>query len=742
MPLNPLIAKDFKKLQIASKVKNIGTGEFISLRGAKLVPYKDMDLSRLDHLAKIIRGLIFTTVENAQSGHPGGSSSKVEQFLALTLGGSLAFDPADPKHPGRDRVIWSAGHCTPLLYGGQALYYEALRRTGRQFSEAVVNCVLPEELLRFRRIDGPSGHAESIYPFCDYSTGPSGHGFCAAGGMALSHRASGLPTRVWVFMGDAESEEGMTYEARNVLVSAGAENLVVSLDYNHFGIDGPIEEVMSVPYLNYWLGLGWNVIEADGHNVNELMYAYALAAKMKNKRPTVVIALTRKGRAYGKLENSAASHGSPIAHDEYVALMRKLGFKIDGAEKAVAADMEKVLDYLSETDCDFIEKRMAENAKNLEPESVLVDRMKRLLKNRPLANPREIKRPKQMPSKLVFRPGQKVDLRQAAERWFEWLMKQTAFFYAGAGDLSGSTGTMAAEKVYGLINAKNPSGRGLRFGIAEQNMAMMSMGLTQDILPGGFRPISVFGTYGVFTAMYGHAMHLALVANAINPNTAGFFVALATHDGPETGEDGPTHQGMYWHALFENYPGLKVYKPTDANEVIEMLFSALAKGEPIVLALPRGAMPVLSRGHGIPEANAAAQGAYVYKNYAGNGRKKITLALSGPTMLKNASLSFAELEPIFDIKIVVVTAPKLFNELYKTNREQARQIIADEEKNSLVTLHNGSMNFLDDALLTESAKKRRIGANTYLKSGRADEVIRFAGLDVESIAERIISMFK
>lgn len=742
MPLNPLIAKDLKKLQVASKLKNSSVGEYLNLRGAKLSPYKDLDLSRLDHLAKILRGLIFTTVENSQSGHPGGSSSKVEQFLALTLGGSLAFDPADPKHPGRDRVIWSAGHCTPLLYGGQALYYEALRRTGRQFSEAVINCVLPEHLLRFRRIDGPSGHAESIYPFCDYSTGPSGHGFSAAGGMALSHRASGLATKVWVFMGDAESEEGMTYEARNVLVSAGAENMIVSLDYNHFGIDGPVEEVISAPYLNYWLGLGWNVIEADGHSVNELMYAYALAGKIKNKRPTAVIAHTRKGRAYGKLENSAASHGTPIAHDEYVALMRKLGFKIAGVEKEAAADMEKVLDYLVESDCDFIEKRMAENAKNLEPESVLIDRMKRALNNRPLVNPREIKRPKKMPAELIFKPGQKMDLRQVAERWFEWLMKQTAFFYAGAGDLSGSTGTKSAEKVYGLISGKNPLGRGLRFGIAEQNMAMMSMGLTQDILPGDFRPVSVFGTYGVFTAMYGHAMHLALVANAVNPNTAGFFVALATHDGPETGEDGPTHQGMYWHALFQNYPGIKVYKPTDANEVIEMLFGALAKGEPIVLALPRGAMPVLSRGHGIPEAAAAVQGAYVYKNFSNNGRKKITLAVSGPTMLKNTDLSFAELEPIFDAKIVVVTSPQLFAELSETNRELARQIIADDERNSLITLHNGSLNFLNEVLLSESAKKRRVGVDSYLKSGRAEEVLRQAGLDVESLAEKIISMFK
>jgi len=741
MPNNSLLAKDLKKIEANSKVKSANSGEYFNFRGIKLASYGDMDIPRVERLAKILRGLIFMTVENAQSGHPGGSSSKVEQFLALTLSGILGFDPMEPKHPGRDRVVWSAGHCTPLLFSGQALYYEALRRLGRQFSEAVINCALPEHLLSFRRAGGLPGHAESHYPFSDYCTGPSGHGFCAAGGMAISHRSSGLPTKVWVFMGDAESEEGMTYEARNVLAATGTDNVVVMLDYNHFGIDGPIEEVISAPYINYWLGFGWNVIEADGHDVNVLMHAYNLAANIKNNKPTVVIAHTKKGKSYGDLENTAASHGSPIGHEEYVCLMRKLGFKIKGETGKAAEDMETVLDALTESDCEYIEKCLNENAKNIESESELVLRMKKKLPEREFIDPLSIRRPKVLPKELVFKAGERVSLRAAASIWFGWLMKQTAFFYSGAGDLSKSVLTNKAEQIFGLIQPKNQYGRGIRFGIAEANMAMMSMGMTQDVLPGDFHPVSVFGTYGVFSAIYGHAVHLAVIHNQIDPARKGFFVALCTHDGPTTGEDGPTHQGMYWQSLFKAYPGIKVFKPADANEVIEMLFYALGKGEPIVLALPRADVPVLARDAKTP-AMSACDGAYVYQDYSGLG-EKIVLAVCGASVLESVITALPQIcEDGFDAKIVAVTSPEIYSELLKSNPEKAGSIISDEERPTVVTFHDGWEGFLDEMLYSSDDMKHRQGINKFLASGKAAEVLGMAGLDAQGIIKRIKSVFK
>ena len=719
--------------------KNPSAPQYLNLQKKKIPSLEGIDIPKMEKLARVLRGLIFATVEAGQSGHP-GSGGKVEQFLAMTLGGVLAYDPMLPKNPGRDRLIWSAGHCTPLLFAGQALYYEILRRGGRQFSEAVVKAVTLEDLIRFRHADGPQGHAESSYPYSDFTTGPSGHGFSAAVGIAMSHQASGLDTKTWVFMGDAESEEGMTYEARNLASTNCLKNLIVSLDYNHFGIDAEIEEVISSPYINHWLGLGWNVIEVNGHNVVEVAQAYKLASEgFENNQPTVVLCHTLKGKGYGKLENTASSHGVAIAHDQYVELMKKLGFYIDGKQGEVMSDIETVMSEIGIEDEKYILERLEVGAKKVLPESVLVNQMKKSLAGRPIVNPLSIRRPKNLPPELVFKEGEKVSTRKAAQAWMNWFMKQTAFFYAGAGDLSKSVYTNNAEEVYGLISKQNPLGRGIRFGIAEQNMAMMGAGLTMDVLPGGYRPVSVFGTFAVFTTMMGNAIRLAVIGNQLNPDLKGFFIALAAHDGPETGEDGPTHQGMYWMSLYTALPGIKVYKPLDANETIEMLFCALEKGEPIVLSISRPEIPVLSRANGVPKAIESTNGAYVYKDFSNKGKQKIVLAISGSQVLQNTLEILPELEKQnFDVKIIAVTSPELFEDLRKTNPEKAESILSDEERKLVVTLHNGWPGWLYPFILPQDYNQKAIGINHYLKSGNVKEVYDLAGMSPEGIKEKIL----
>ncbi len=713
--------------------------QYLNLQKLELTEPSWFDSARLSNLARIMRGFIFAAVEAGQSGHPGGSSAKVEQILALLLGENLAFDPINPKNPGRDRLIWSAGHCTPALFSINSLIYECLRRTGRQFSKAVVQPVFPEDLIRFRHSDGPQGHVESYYPLADTSTGPSGHGLSAAGGIAIAHKSCGLDTKVFVLMGDAESEEGMSYEARNVLSSTHSDNLIVSLDYNHFGIDGHIEEVINSTYINHWLGMGWNVIEVDGHKILELIHAYRLATNgFGNNLPTVVIAHTLKGKSYGTKENSAASHGTPAKHDEYVAIMKNLSFDIPGTAGQTINDIEKICEQITAEDEHYLIDRLNVATQKIKTESDLIKQMVVALPNRPLVNPTVLRRPETLPPELIFKEGEKTATRKASAAWFKWLMQQTAFFYAGAGDLSGSVLLNQAENVYGVINEKNPYGRGIRFGIAEQNMAMMSAAMTQDILPGGFQPVSVFGTYAVFTTMIGNCVRLALIGNHLKPNSKGFFIMLAAHDGPETGEDGPTHQGLYWMSLYSALPGIKVYKPFDANETVEMLFYALEKGEPIALSVTRPDTMVLTRGQGVPPAKAAINGAYVYKQFSKNGNKKIVLAISGTQVLLNTLEILSDLKKNYDVKIIAVTSPELFEEYRQNNPVGAQEVLTDEERPLVTTIHNGWTGFLNSFLLPADYEKRSIGINTYLKSGNVQEVYEVAGLSPEDIKNKII----
>jgi transketolase len=213
---------------------------------------------------------------------------------------------------------------------------------------------------------------------------------------------------------------------------------------------------------------------------------------------------------------------------------------------------------------------------------------------------------------------------------------------------------------------------------------------------------------------------------------------LAAHDGPETGEDGPTHHGMFWMSLFMAYPGIKVYKPMDANETIEMLFYAMEKGEPIALSVMRPNTPVFKRENGVPPAREAINGAYVFKNYLENTKKKIVLAISGGQVLANVLEILPEIEINHDVKIVAVTSPELFEELRQANPEKAKTIFSDEDRERVVTLHNGWSGFLNAFALPKDYEKKIIGINRFLKSGPPAEVYQFAEFDPQGLKKKIL----
>jgi transketolase len=704
-------------------------GAYLDLRDLPLDPLPGIDEPRIAAICRVVRGLLFAAVDAAQSGHPGGSSSKAEQVMTLVASGALRFDAQHPKHPGRDRVVWSAGHCSPLFHALVAVVYDTLRQKGIAVENGT-GIVYPEDLARFRRWGGPSGHVESYSPLADTSTGSSGHGFSAGLGFALLHRSCGLDTRAWVIAGDAETEEGMSYEARNLASALGVDNLIVTLDFNTFGIDGPITEALPSPYLNHWFAQGWNVIEADGHNIRELAYAYRLAAQgFGAGRPTVVICHTVKGLHYGRLEDSADSHGTPLKHEEYVEVMRAMGLE---------PEIGAIIGALGDGEREYLAERLAAAARKVAPEEELVRRMETHLAGRPMSDYRTLGRPDVLPPELVFAEGESVPTRKATEAWFTWVMKNTAFFYLGAGDLMKSVLTGKAENVYGVMRRDNPLGRGIRFGIAEQNMAMLSTAMAQDTLPGGFRPMTAFATYGVFTCMMANSVRMSLINADVNPSARPFFIMLAAHDGPETGEDGPTHHGLFWMSLFTAYPGIKVYKPLDANEAVEMLFHAARHGEPVVFSAVRPGTPVFRRGDGVPAASEAVNGAYVFKPFRDNDLPKKVLVVCGGQVMANLLGILPEIERHWDVKIVAVTSPQLFEELRRNDPEKADAILCEGERQYVTTLHNGWPGFLYPFLLPADYPERAIGMDRFSRSGKPDEIYRNAGFDAAGLRKRLL----
>jgi transketolase len=236
-----------------------------------------------------------------------------------------------------------------------------------------------------------------------------------------------------------------------------------------------------------------------------------------------------------------------------------------------------------------------------------------------------------------------------------------------------------------------------------------------------------------------NAVRMALISNEVNPDSRGFFILLAAHDGPETGEDGPTHHGLFWMSLYSAYPGIKVYKPLDANEAVEMLFHAAGRGEPVAFSVVRPPVPVFRRGNGVPPAIEAVNGAYVFKKYSNNGKRKLPIVVCGGQVMANVLAALPDFESDADIKIVAATSPELFEELRRRDPQKAQEILADSERPEALAFHNGWKGFLYPFLLSPDYEKRAFGMDRFLRSGRPAELYAWVGFDPAGIREKIAS---
>jgi len=176
----------------------------------------------------------------------------------------------------------------------------------------------------------------------------------------------------------------------------------------------------------------------------------------------------------------------------------------------------------------------------------------------------------------------------------------------------------------------------------------------------------------------------------------------------------------------------------DANETIEMLFYAMEKGEPIALSIMRPNTPVFKRSNGIPPAREAINGAYVFKQFSESGKTKIVLAICGGQVMTNVLEILPELERGLDIKLVAVTSPELFEDLRGSNPEKAKEILPDEERQYVVTLHNGWPGFMYPFILPAGYDKRAIGVKKFLKSGPRAEVYKLAEFDPDGLKKKIL----
>ena len=248
-------------------------------------------------------------IHAASSGHPGGSLA-IADILAYLYFAEMNVDPANPKYENRDRLVLSKGHTAPALYAALAekgFFDKDILKTLRKFGSIL------------------QGHPDMKHiPGIDMSTGSLGQGFSAACGIALAGKIDSKDYRVYSIIGDGESEEGQIWEAAMFGAHYKLDNLVAIVDNNGLQIDGKVTEVMNpTPLDEKFAAFGWNVINIDGHDFDQIADALACARATKGK-PTAIIAKCVKGKGVSYMEDQVSWHGSAPKDDQYEQAVAEL----------------------------------------------------------------------------------------------------------------------------------------------------------------------------------------------------------------------------------------------------------------------------------------------------------------------------------------------------------------------------------------------------------------------------------
>lgn len=245
---------------------------------------------------------ILKMIHNAKSGHPGGSLSCIDLLMVL-FKKSLRHNPQNPKDETRDRFVLSKGHASPA-------YYAVLAECGY---------IPKSELMTFRKFGSRlQGHPSTLYLYCvEVPTGSLGQGLSMACGIAITLKLRKNPAKVFCLLGDGELQEGSCWEAFMQADTRKLNNLIAIIDRNRLQIDGNTEQIKSLDNLSDKLkAFNWNVMEIDGHNLEQIYSAYEKAKQ--SDKPTAIIANTIKGKGVSFMENQAGWHGK-APNDEQLA---------------------------------------------------------------------------------------------------------------------------------------------------------------------------------------------------------------------------------------------------------------------------------------------------------------------------------------------------------------------------------------------------------------------------------------
>ncbi len=485
-------------------------------------------------MADSIRFLAADMVQAANSGHPGAPMGLAD--IAVVLSEHLSHNPKNPSWLNRDRLVFSGGHGTGLIY---SLYY--LWGYGLEL----------EDLKNFRQLDSKTpghpeyGHTEGI----EITTGPLGQGVANAVGFSMASKFVGAQTNsetakvidhyVYCLCGDGDLEEGISYEACSIAGHNKLDNLIVIYDSNNITIEGSTDLSISENIHMRFESQGWDVQEIDGHNYEEIDAAIT-SAKASDK-PSLIIANTKIAKGAGELEGSHHSHGAPLGEEVIAKAKEAAGFD---PEKKFFVDEDVMARFRCAVEAgDLAEREWNHRLKELP----LMEQNEAL---DALLNPDM--------SRIQWPTFDKADATRSTNgKVLNAIAKALPGFLGGSADLSPSNKTDLKDM--GVF----PKGKNIYYGIREHAMASITNAIA---LYGPLMPFSA--TFFVFSDYLKPAARIAALSNIQQ-----FFIW--THDSIGVGEDGPTHQPIEHLSQFRALPNFYVWRPADGNENVEAWKTAL-----------------------------------------------------------------------------------------------------------------------------------------------------------------------
>ncbi len=604
-----------------------------------------------------IRGLCMDAIQKANSGHPGTPMDIAP--VAYTLWQRfLRFDPSDPIWPNRDRFVLSEGHASTLLWS--LLHLARVQAVDPDYEVLDRPAVTLADLETFRQLGSRCpGHPEYRWTSgVETTTGPLGQGVAAAVGMAIAGRWLGerynrdelavFDFDVYALAGDGCMMEGIASEAASLAGHLRLSNLCWIYDSNRVTIEGHTGITFTEDVAQRFLAYGWNVTTvADANDIESIERALH-TFKAERERPTLVVVHSHIG--YGSpVEDLPKAHGEPFgvegvkATKRFFSLPEDADFYIpDGVYDSFGSGVG-ARGRAARQEWEAMFERYRKAFPDLAGE---IDQMQR----RDLPGGWEEALPAFPPDPMgMATRDSSGQVENAVAQAVPWLV-------GGSADLAPSTKTRLVFDGAGDFQPGQEGGRNLHFGIREHAAAAIANGMALTKLRPFWSGFLIFSDYARGAIRLSALMEIPALH-------------IFTHDSIGVGEDGPTHQPVEQLISLRAIPGMLVFRPADANEVVETWrIVAALRHEPAVLVLSRQALPTLDRSTMAP-ASGVARGGYVLAEADGGTPDVILLATGSEVHLALAARAELQAGGIA-ARVVSMTCTELFDRQPKPYRDQ------------------------------------------------------------------------